>query len=62
MAEPGVGPEAAVDPDDAVREDIRAKLRKMNAEKADRPRRKRDLTEVEEAAIGPTLFSNPSYQ
>ena len=62
MAEPGVGPEAAIDPDDAVREDIRAKLRKMNAPKVDRPKRKRDLTKGEEAAIGPTLFSNPSYQ
>jgi hypothetical protein len=62
MAEPGVEPQATVDPDDAVREDIRAKLRKMNAPKMDRPKRKRDLTEAEEAAIGPTLFSNPSYQ
>jgi hypothetical protein len=62
MAEAGDEPAEKVDPDDAAREVIRAKLRKMNAEKTDRPKRKWTLSKAEEAAIGPTLFSNPSYQ
>lgn len=52
--------QAPVDPDEAVRDELRAKLREMNAEEADQPKRKRSLTKAEESAIGPTLLGGPS--
>jgi hypothetical protein len=48
--------EAPVDPDEAVREELRAKLRDMNAEKPDQRKRKRSLSKAEESAIGPSLL------
>jgi hypothetical protein len=35
MADPTVEPESAVDPDEAIREEIRAKLRSPSGEKTD---------------------------
>ncbi len=52
--------EAPVDPDEAVREELRAKLREMNAEKPDQRKRKRGLSKAEESAIGPAVLGGPS--
>jgi hypothetical protein len=51
--------EAPVDPDEAVREELRAKLREMNAEKPDQRKRKGGLSKAEESAIGPSLLGAP---
>lgn len=59
MAEPRVEPEPTVDPDETIRDELRAKLREMNAEKPDRRKHRWSLSKAEEAAIGPTLFTSP---
>jgi hypothetical protein len=53
--------EAPVDPDEAVREEMRAKLREMNAEKPDQRKRKGGLSKAEESAIGPSLLGGPGF-
>jgi hypothetical protein len=49
MADQNAERESEVDPDEAIRAEIRAKLRGMNAEKVDRPKQKRSRTSAEEA-------------
>jgi hypothetical protein len=53
--------EATVDPDEAIRDELRAKLHER-AEAAEQPvrpkRRNTPFTEAQEAALGPTLFTS----
>jgi hypothetical protein len=52
------------DPDEAVREEIRGRLRKANLESSERRDRRKDrkpaLTEAEEAALGVQLATYPN--
>src|SRR5437868_6868675 len=60
MTDEAAESEATVDPDEAIRDELRAKLREIRAEEADQPdrpkRRNTPFTEAQEAALGPTLF------
>jgi hypothetical protein len=62
MSDEAAESEATVDPEEAIRDEVRAKLRER-AEAADRPdrpkRRDTPFTEAQEAALGPTLFTSP---
>jgi hypothetical protein len=50
VSEPTVEPEAAVDPDEAIREEIRAKLRAPGGQKADAPKRHLIAIRVQDTA------------
>ncbi len=63
MTDEAAESEATVDPDEAIRDELRVKLRESRSEEADRPdrpkRRNTPFTEAQEAALGPTLFTAP---
>jgi hypothetical protein len=61
MTDQNAEQESEVDPDEAIRAEIRAKLRGMTAERVDRSRGKRPLTSAEQA---PGVFpggTGPSF-
>ena len=52
--------EAALDADDVAREETRGMLReRANQPDMPKPTRKSAVSEAEEAALGPALFTNP---
>jgi hypothetical protein len=61
MAEDSRSPQATADPDEAIREEIRAKLRQRKSAEPEDPRRKRALTDPEKAGITIALSSQSQY-
>jgi hypothetical protein len=58
MAKDTSDPQATTDQEETVREEIRATLRKRSAEKPDRSRRKRALTDAEKAGISMSVANS----